>query len=132
MNVSVLTVGCRLGPYEITDLLGRGGMGEVYRARDTKLNREVALKILHPTEVSATATARLLYEARLMSTLSHPHVRSVYDAAEYGGVAVVVMEYLEGETLDRRIGRRQVPVTTALKWAEQLASALDAAHSHGI
>src|SRR5438045_2411330 len=130
--MSVVALGCRLGPYEITDLLGRGGMGEIYRAHDTKLNRVVALKLLHSTSVGAIDTERLVHEARIMSTLNHPHIRSVYDATEIEGIAVIVMEYVDGETLDQRIARRQISLETAVKWAAQLADALDVAHSHGI
>ncbi|MSO30685.1 MAG: serine/threonine-protein kinase [Acidobacteria bacterium] len=123
----------RLGPYEIAELLGTGGMGEVYRARDTRLDREVALKVLRPERgTEATQAERLVREARLISTLNHPHIRAIYETATYDGVTVIVMEYLDGETLDYRLARRPLSVPLAITFAEQLAGALDAAHSHGI
>jgi Tol biopolymer transport system component len=130
--MNTLIVGSRLGPYEIGELLGTGGMGEVYRAHDTRLNRDVALKALRFGAQEGGRAARLVLEARLISTLHHPHIRAIYDAAEYDGITVVVMECLEGETLDRRLARRSVPLALALTWGEQLASALDEAHGHGI
>ncbi len=131
--MTTLSAGTHVGPYEVLELLGSGGMGEVYRARDTRLDREVALKVLCPgVGADAARTERLIHEARLVSTLHHPHIRAVHDTAEYNGVAVIVMEYLDGETLDHKLARKLPPLATALTWAYQLASALDAAHSHGI
>lgn len=132
--MTVLSAGARLGPYEIVGLVGTGGMGEVYRARDTRLGREVALKVLLPSSESSHALGQeqLVREARLISTLNHPHIRAIYEASDYDGVTVIVMEYVEGETLDHRLSRRALPVPQALTYAEQLAGALDAAHSLGI
>ena len=131
--MTTLIAGTRVGPYEVVAKLGEGGMGEVYRAHDTRLQREVALKVLPIGSASdAERTERLVREARLISTLNHPHIRAVYDATDYDGVPVIVMEYVDGETLDHRISRRPPSIAQALTWAEQLAGALDAAHSHGI
>src|SRR5512139_121505 len=131
--MNILVAGNRIGPYEIVKLLGTGGMGEVYHAHDTRLNREVALKVLPPhAGADPGRNERLVREARLISTLNHPHIRAVYDAAEYDGVTVIVMEYVEGETLDHRLARRPLSLGAALTWAQQLASALDAVHTHGI
>jgi Tol biopolymer transport system component/predicted Ser/Thr protein kinase len=131
--MNALAVGSRLGPYEIVALLGTGGMGEVYHAHDTRLDREVALKVLRAaTAADADRNDRLVREARLISTLNHPHIRAIYDATEYDGVKVIVMEYVEGEPLSSRLERRPLPLLQVLTYAEQLASALDAAHSQGI
>jgi Tol biopolymer transport system component/predicted Ser/Thr protein kinase len=130
--VTTITAGTRLAAYEITGLLGTGGMGQVYRAHDSRLNRDVALKVLKDDAVTSAQTARLAHEARLISTLNHPHIRAVYDVAEHDGSTVIVMEYVEGETLDQRLARKPIPLPLALTYGQQLASALDAAHSHGI
>src|SRR5262245_61753753 len=106
-----LTSGARLGPYEVIELLGAGGMGEVYRARDTRLGRDVALKILTPT--SATDPARLSrfeQEARAAGSLSHPAILAVFDVSLAGPTPYVVSELLEGETLAERLARGPVPV----------------------
>jgi eukaryotic-like serine/threonine-protein kinase len=128
-----LKEGARLGPYEILSPIGAGGMGEVYRARDTRLGRTVAIKILpgflsHDPE----RRRRLNMEARAVSSLSHPNICALFDIGDQDGVAYLVMEYLEGETLDTRIHGNPLPVEELLALAIQIADALDAAHSAGI
>jgi eukaryotic-like serine/threonine-protein kinase len=125
--------GTRLGPYEILGPLGKGGMGEVYEARDLRLQRAVALKVLsaHLRE-DATLLSRFQREARVLSGLSHPNVCSVYDVGCEGDVHYLVMERLEGETLHDRLERAAMPVGDALRVAMEIAGALDAAHRRGI
>ena len=103
----MLSAGARLGPYEIVSALGAGGMGEVYRARDTRLNRTVAIKLL-PSEFRDRPDRRQRFEAeaRAISSLNHPHICTLFDVGEQDGVAFFVMEYLEGETLDDRLTAR--------------------------
>jgi Tol biopolymer transport system component len=125
--------GKRLGPYEIVVLLGRGGMGEVYRARDTRLHRDVAIKILLPGIAdNPIRRARFEREAQAISRLSHPNICAVYDVGTQDGVAYLVMEHIEGELLEQRLRRGPLPPATALRWAIQIAGALDAAHRRGI
>jgi serine/threonine protein kinase len=121
------------GPYHIESLLGTGGMGEVYRARDIRLARNVAVKVLR-REFSGNAARRAQFasEARAISALTHPHIRTVFDVGSDGGVDYLVMEYLEGETLDRVLARRPPPLGRALTYAMQIAEALQAAHRRGI
>jgi eukaryotic-like serine/threonine-protein kinase len=127
-----LTTGRRLGRYEIRERLGAGGMGEVYRAFDTRLLREVAVKVVSArVGHRPDALARLEQEARAASALNHPHICTIHDIAEEGGVPYVVMELVEGETLRRRLGRR-VPLESAIVWARQMALGLAAAHERGI
>jgi len=128
-----LAAGTRLGPYEIQSALGAGGMGEVYRARDTRLDRTVAIKIL-PEALAADPQFRERFdrEARTISQLDHPHICALYDVGEQDGTAYLVMQYLEGETLAARLERGAVPVAEALTLATQIAGALDAAHRAGI
>jgi len=128
-----LAAGVKLGPYEILSPLGAGGMGEVYRARDTRLDRVVAVKVL-PTDLAATAElkARFEREAKAVSALSHPHICALYDVGSEGGVEYLVMEYLEGETLEDRIGKGALPVEQVLKFGIQIADALERAHRQGI
>src|SRR5207245_8456480 len=128
-----LAAGPRLGPYEILSLLGSGGMGEVYRAKDTRLDRAVAIKVL-PDEVadSAARRARFEREARAISRLSHPHICSLYDVGEQDATPFLVMEYLEGQTLDRRLIRGALPIDQVLQYAIEIADALDHAHRQGI
>lgn len=128
-----LTPGTRLGPYEIIASLGAGGMGEVYRARDTRLDRTVAVKIL--TQVLAgTAEVRQRFEreARAVSSLNHPHISALYDVGQQDGIDYLVMEYLEGETLAVRIETGPLPTADLLRYASQIADALDKAHRQGI
>ncbi len=128
-----MTPGTRLGPYEILSLLGAGGMGEVYRARDTKLGREVALKIL-PAAFTADAdrAARFEREARLLASLNHPHIGAIYGFEDGGGVPALVLELVEGDTLDERVRRGPMPLSEAVAVAQQMVDALDAAHGSGI
>jgi Tol biopolymer transport system component len=128
-----LSAGTRLGPYEILSALGAGGMGEVYRARDTKLNRDVALKVLPPAfTADADRVARFEREARLLASLNHPHIGSIYGFEDTGGAPALVLELVEGDTLDDRVRRGSLPVPEALAVARQIADALDAAHASGI
>ena len=128
-----LAGGARLGPYEIVGALGAGGMGEVYRARDTRLERTVAIKIL-PQGLAADPQFRERFdrEARTISSLDHPHICALYDVGEQDGTAFLVMQYLEGETLELRLQRGALPLDNALTIAIQIASALDKAHRAGI
>ena len=125
--------GTRLGPYEVTDLVGAGGMGEVYRARDTRLGRDVAVKVL-PEHVAhdREALARLDREARAVAALSHPHIAALFDIGETDGTHYLVMELLEGETLADRLRRGALPEKDALRIGAEIAEALAAAHAHGI
>ena len=125
--------GDRLGRYEIVMLLGAGGMGEVYRAVDTRLDRTVVLKVL-PARTAADPEwrARLEREGRAASSLKHPQVCALYDIAQAGEVDFLVMEHLEGETLAERLRRGPLPISDVLTFALQIASALQAAHEHGI
>jgi serine/threonine protein kinase len=128
-----LTAGSRLGPYEIVSPLGAGGMGEVYRARDTRLDRTVALKVL-PAEFASEPTGRARFEreARAISALEHPHICTLHDVGEENGLAYLVMEHLIGETLAERLKKGPLPLPQALEVAIQIAEALSAAHRHGI
>jgi serine/threonine-protein kinase len=130
---SRLRSGHALGPYRIEALIGAGGMGEVYRARDTRLDRAVAVKVL-PVAVAGDSRykQRLEREARALATLSHPHICPVFDVGEQDGVDYLVMEYLEGETLARRLLRGPLPLGEALRRAVEIADALDKAHRQGI
>ncbi|HEV3063363.1 MAG TPA: protein kinase [Vicinamibacterales bacterium] len=129
----ILTTGVRLGPYEIVAPLGAGGMGEVFKARDTRLDRPVAVKIL-PAEVAADPQRRERFrrEARAISSLTHPHICTLYDVGEQDGFEFLVMEYLDGETLAHRLLRGALPLEDVLRIAVQLADALDAAHQAGL
>src|ERR1700746_2986461 len=105
-----LTSGTKLGPYEVVSALGAGGMGEVYRARDTRLERDVAIKVL-PAQLSAdpNLTQRLEREAKAVSKLSHPNICTLHDIGHQDGMDFLVMEYLEGETLEQRLRRGALP-----------------------
>jgi serine/threonine protein kinase len=123
----------RLGPYEILSTLGAGGMGEVYRARDTRLDRTVAIKILHEhLSDNPQFHERFEREARAISRLSHPNICPLYDVGQQDGVEYLVMEYLEGETMAARLHKGPVPPDQALQYAIQIADALDTAHRHGV
>jgi eukaryotic-like serine/threonine-protein kinase len=128
-----LTSGMKLGPYEIIAPLGAGGMGEVYRARDTRLDRTVAVKIL-PSQLSDNTEAiqRFEREARTISSLNHPNICTLYDVGHQDGVDFLVMEYLEGETLQQRLLRGFLPPKQALERGIEIAEALDRAHQAGI
>src|SRR5256714_14222561 len=128
-----LMPGVRLGPYEILSALGAGGMGEVYRARDSKLGREVALKILPDTfALDADRLARFKREAQVLASLNHPHIAAIYGFEDSGETHALVLELVEGETLADRIARGPIPLEEALPIAKQIAEALEAAHEQGI
>jgi eukaryotic-like serine/threonine-protein kinase len=132
-----LAAGTRLGPYEILSALGAGGMGEVYRARDTRLGRDVAIKVL-PSHLSADPARRERFEreARAVSSLNHPHICTLHDIGRQetpqGSVDFLVMEHLEGETLVDRLARGPLPIESTLSIAAQIADALDRAHRKGV
>jgi serine/threonine protein kinase len=128
-----LSAGSRLGPYEILAPLGAGGMGEVYRATDTKLNRAVALKILSPAlATDADYMARFTREAQVLASLNHPNIAAIYGLEESDGVRALVMELVEGATLAERIAAGSLPLEETLHIAKQIADALEAAHEKGI
>src|SRR5271169_3535651 len=123
----------RLGPYEIVAPLGAGGMGEVYRARDTRLERTVAIKIL-PAHLSSDPLRKQRFEreAKTISSLNHPHICVLYDVGHQDGTDYLVMECLEGETLAKRLEKGPLPLDQVLKFGGQLADALDKAHRDGV
>src|ERR1051325_9534662 len=125
--------GTRLGAYEVTAKLGEGGMGEVYRARDSKLNRDVALKVLPDAFASdADRLARFKREAQVLASLDHPNIGAIYGFEDADGVHALVLQLVEGPTLADRIARGPIPVDEALPIAKQIAEALEAAHEQGI
>ena len=125
--------GTRFGPYEILGPLGAGGMGEVYRARDTRLDRVVAFKIIAPGLADQPSRRqRFQREARAISSLSHPNICALYDVGEQDDAAFLVMEYLEGETLAARLLRGALPRDQVLRRASEIAGALDHAHRQGV
>ena len=129
----MLASGTRLGPYEITGTLGAGGMGEVYRARDTRLGRDVAVKVLPPgLSSSPESRSRLEREARTVSSLNHPHICTLHDVGREGDTDYLVMELVEGETLAHRLERGPLPSEQALKLGVEIADGLDRAHRAGI
>ena len=128
-----LITGTRLGPYEIIGLIGAGGMGEVYKSRDTRLERTVAVKVVSASLAADPAwRQRFDREARILATLSNPHICSIFDVGSHDGVDFLVMEYLEGETLTARLARGTLPVDQALRHAIEIADALAAAHREGV
>jgi eukaryotic-like serine/threonine-protein kinase len=128
-----LASGAKLGPYEIVAPLGAGGMGEVYRARDTRLGRDVALKIL-PASISADPMAKQRFEreAKTISGLNHPNICTLHDVGSQDGVDYLVMECVEGETLAKRLEKGPLPLEQVLKYGAQIADALDKAHRNGV
>ncbi|MDQ2979727.1 MAG: protein kinase [Acidobacteriota bacterium] len=128
-----LSPGKRLGPYEIVAPVGAGGMGEVYRARDTRLERTVAVKVL-PDHLSRDEDVRQRFEreAKTISSLSHPHICALYDVGSQDGIEYLVMEFLEGETLTDRLANGPLPVEQALRYGIEMADALEKAHRQGI
>ena len=128
-----LEAGTRLGPYEIESLLGKGGMGEVYRARDTRLDRQVAIKVL-PAELSQDPTFKKRFEreAKTISQLQHPNVCTLHDVGSEDGVDFLVMEYLEGETLENRLRKGGLPIDEVLRIGSEIAEAIEDAHRHGV
>jgi eukaryotic-like serine/threonine-protein kinase len=129
----MLSAGTKLGPYEILSLLGSGGMGEVYCARDTRLDRTVAIKVL-PQSHSSDPQRRQRFEreARAISALNHPNICHLYDVGSQDGTDYLVMEYLDGETLAARLARGRLPLDLTLRYGGEVADALDAAHQRGI
>ncbi len=138
-----LAPGTRLGPYEIVSPIGAGGMGDVFRARDTKLNREVAIKVL-PAEFTSDQerVARFKREAQILASLNHPNIAAIYGLEEVGArhaspdekgsMVALIMELVEGEDLAARLKRGPVPVDESIAIAKQIAEALEEAHEHGI
>ena len=125
--------GAKLGPYEVLAPLGAGGMGEVYRAKDTRLDRTVALKVL-PAHLAAEPDLRQRFEreARAVSSLNHPHICTLHDIGQQDGIDFLVMEHLEGETLGDRLVRGPLPTDQVLRYGAEIADALDKAHRQGI
>ena len=127
------TSGARIGPYEILDAIGAGGMGEVYRARDTRLHRDVALKVLPPALVSDPGRrTRFVQEARAASALEHPHIAVIHEIAETDGTIFIVMELIRGEPLKALISRGPLPASRTIELALEIAEALARAHESGI
>ena len=128
-----LSAGAKLGPYEVVSLVGSGGMGEVYKARDTRLDRLVAIKLLHADLAERPERrARFEIEARAISALSHPHICTLFDVGDVGGRAFLVMEFLDGETLSDRLTRGALPIGDVLRYASEIADALEHAHREGV
>src|SRR5271169_4496294 len=128
-----LSPGVRLGPYEILDALSAGGMGEVYRARDTRLGRDVAVKIL-PAEFSADPVRKQRFEreAKTISGLNHPNICVLHDVGSQAGISYLVMECVEGETLAKRLEKGPLPLEQVLNYGAQIADALDKEHRSGV
>src|SRR5262245_51855548 len=128
-----LSIGSKLGAYEVLSLLGAGGMGEVYRARDTRLGREVAIKVLPADMLGDTnRRRRFLHEARLLSSLNHPHIVTIHEIESDGDVDSIVMELVLGASLDTLIPTNGLALKKALRIAIPIADALAAAHARGI
>jgi Tol biopolymer transport system component len=128
-----LQAGRHLGPYEIVCAVGAGGMGEVYRAHDTRLHRDSAIKVLPAAFAQDEgAVARLRREAQVLASLNHPHIASIYGLEETDGTLALALEYIEGEDLAQRLGRGSIPVDEAIAYAQQVAEGLEAAHEKGI
>src|SRR5215469_265916 len=128
-----LASGTKLGPYEIQSPAGAGGMGEVYRARDTRLQRTVAVKIL-PSQLAEDPDARQRFEreARTISSLNHPNICTLYDIGQQDGIDFLVMEFLEGETLADRLSKGPLPVEQVLRYGIEICDGLDKAHRSGV
>src|SRR5688500_11554383 len=128
-----IEAGARLGPFEILAPIGAGGMGEVYRARDTRLDRTVAIKVL-PSELVHTdrRVERFRHEARAIARITHPNICTLHDVGEDDSTIFLVMEYLDGATLARRLEAGALPLPLALRTAIGIADALDHAHRHGV
>src|SRR5262245_4938446 len=129
----MLASGTNLGPYELLEQIGSGGMGEVYKARDARLNRMVAVKVL-PEHVAQNAERkqRFVREAQAIAALNHPNICVVHDVGEDSGTHYLVMEYLEGETLATRLAKGALPIDEALKYGVEIADALDKAHQRQV
>ncbi len=128
-----LARGTRLGPYQIESPIGAGGMGEVYKATDTRLERTVAIKVL-PAHVASDPERKQRFEreAKTISSLNHPHICTLHDVGREGDVDFLVTEYLEGETLADRLRKGALPLDQALRYAIEIADALDKAHRQGV
>ena len=128
-----MEAGTLLGPYRIDALIGEGGMGQVYRGLDTRLDRVVAIKVL-PSHLSGHPQFRERFdrEARAISSLSHPHICTLFDVGQQDGVDYLVMEYLEGESLADRLARGPLPIDQAIRYGTQIAEALAKAHKQGV
>src|SRR5688572_29873311 len=127
-----MTTGSRLGTYEILETLGEGGMGVVYRARDSRLQRDVALKLVHPHLLDENHLERFRREARVLAALGHPNVAGVYELGDADGTAFIVMEFVPGETLADRLVTGPLPVPDAVRIACQVAAALESVHDKGL
>ena len=126
-------MGRHIGPYRILSLLGAGGMGEVYRASDTRLGRDVAIKVVPDRFLSIPSRlARFELEARVLATLNHPHIGAIYGLEEADGVRGLVLELVEGATLAERLATSRLSIEEALAVARQIADALEAAHEKGV
>src|SRR5882672_6722313 len=126
-------IGTKIAHYEITSHLGTGGMGEVYQAKDSKLDRSVAIKLLPAAFASdPERLSRFRREAQMLASLNHPNIAHIYGLEESGETRCIVMELVEGETLQARIQRGAIPVDEALAIARQIADALEAAHEKGV
>src|SRR5450432_1737877 len=126
-----LSIGDRLGPYEILAPIGKGGMGEVYRAQDTRLRRDVAVKVLPQAFATEAARERFQREARAASALNHPNICAVHDIGETASHPFLVMELLDGKTLSEHVGQKPLDIPSALALSIEVADALDAAHAKG-
>ncbi len=133
MEEAFLMIGKALGHYQVSSQLGKGGMGEVYQAKDLKLSRDVAIKVL-PEEFAKDTdrVARFQREAKLLASLNHPNIATIHGLEEAGGARFLVMELVEGETLEDQIKKGPIPVEESLKLALQIAEALEAAHEKGV
>jgi serine/threonine protein kinase len=128
-----LAPGDHLGPYVVVSLLGAGGLGQVYRAKDTKLDRDVAIKVLPESfALDADRVARFTREAQVLASLNHPNIAAIYGIEEQGSTRALVMELVEGEDLSAHIARGPIALADALPIAKQIADALEAAHEQGI
>jgi serine/threonine protein kinase len=128
-----VSINSRLGRYEIVARIGAGGMGEVYRARDTKLGRDVAIKVLPETFAqNGERMARFEREAKLLAVLNHPQIAAIYGVEDSGSTDALVMELAEGPTLADRLASGPIPIAEALPIARQIADALEYAHEHGV
>src|ERR1700728_632366 len=128
-----LTAGTRFGPYEVQSPIGAGGMGEVYRAKDTRLDRTIAVKIL-PSHLSDNSDAKQRFdrEARAISSLNHPNICTLHDVGHQSGIDFLVMEFLEGETLAERLAKGPLPNELVLKYGIEICEGLERAHKSGV
>ena len=128
-----LEAGTKLGPYEILSPIGAGGLGEVYRAKDTRLDRDVAIKVL-PSHLTSNSEFKQRFEreAKAISGLTHPNICTLHDIGHQDGVDYLVMELIEGETLSQRLNKGRLPLQDVLRFGIEISSALDKAHRAGI